>query len=69
MCVCVCVCSQSLSHVLLFVTPWTVVCKAPLSMGLSCKNTRVGCRFLLHGIYVCVYVYIHNEILFSHKKD
>ena len=28
-----CVCAQSLSHVRLFVTPWTVACEAPLSMG------------------------------------
>ena len=26
---------QSLSDVRLFVTPWTVVCQAPLSMGFS----------------------------------
>ena len=25
--------AQSLSHVQLFVTPWTVACQAPLSMG------------------------------------
>ena len=31
MCVCVCV----LSHVRLFVTPWTVACLAPLTMELS----------------------------------
>ena len=27
-------CAQSLSHVLLFVTPWTEACQAPLSMGI-----------------------------------
>ena len=32
MCVCVC---ESLSHVQLFVTPWTVARQAPLSMGFS----------------------------------
>ena len=26
---------QSLSHVRLFVTPWTIACKAPLTMGFS----------------------------------
>ena len=31
LCVCVCVCAQSLSHVPLFVTTWTVVHQAPLS--------------------------------------
>ena len=25
----------TLSHVILFVTPWTIACKAPLSMGFS----------------------------------
>ena len=29
-------------------TPWTVACQAPLSMGFS-KNTGVGCHFLLQG--------------------
>ena len=28
-------CAQSLSHVQLFVTPWTVACQAPLSMEFS----------------------------------
>ena len=35
-----------------FVTLWTVAHKASLSMGLQCKNTGVGCHFLLHGIFV-----------------
>ena len=34
-CVCVCVCMNTLSHVLLFVTPWTVAQQAPLSMEFS----------------------------------
>ena len=34
-CVCVCVHTQLTSHVWLFVTPWTVVCQAPLSRGFS----------------------------------
>ena len=29
-----CCCAQSLSHVKLFATPWTVACQAPLSMGI-----------------------------------
>ena len=34
------------------VTPWTVVCKAPLSLGFPLgKNTRVGCHALLQGIF------------------
>ena len=36
---------QLLSRVL-FVTPQTVACQAPLSMGLSRQNTRVGCHFV-----------------------
>ena len=33
-----------------FVTPWTVACQAPLSMGLP--NTGVGCYSLLQGIFL-----------------
>ena len=40
---------KSLSHVRLFATPWTVAYQAPWdSPG---KNTRVGCPFLLQGIF------------------
>ena len=42
---------KSLSCVWLFVTPWTVTYQAPLSMGFPGKNTRVGCHFLLQGIF------------------
>ena len=46
----VCVCT--LSHVWLFVTLWTIAHQAPLSMGFfSSKNSRVGCHFLLQGIF------------------
>ena len=41
-----------LSHVLLFVTPWTVAHQAPLSMGFPSKNTGVGCHFFLQGIFL-----------------
>ena len=34
-----------------FVTPWTVAHQAPLAMGFPIKNTRVGCHFLLQGIF------------------
>ena len=34
-CVCVCVCIQLLSHVRLFVTPWTVAHQAALSLAFS----------------------------------
>ena len=42
---------KSLSHVQLFVTPWTIAWQAPLSMGFPGKNTRVGCHALLQGIF------------------
>ena len=40
------------SRVQLFVTLWTVVCQAPLSMGFSRQNIRVGCLALLQGIFL-----------------
>ena len=46
--------SCMISHfrqVRLFATPWTIARQAPLSMGFSSKNTRVGCHFLLQGIF------------------
>ena len=42
---------QSLSHVRLFVNPWTVGHQASLSMEFQGKNTRVGCHALLQGIF------------------
>ena len=36
------------SHLPLFETPWTVLCQVPLFMELS----RVGCHFLLQGIFL-----------------
>ena len=41
---------QWLGCVLLFVTPWTVTCLAPLSMGFP-RHTRMCCHFLLQGIF------------------
>ena len=38
-------CAYSLSHVQLFVTPWTVVCQAPLSMGFSRQEYWIGLPF------------------------
>ena len=47
MCVCVCVCvCQLLSHVRLFVTPWTVARQASLSMGFSRQEYWSGLPFL-----------------------
>ena len=38
-------CVQSLHHVQLFETPWTVACQAPLSMGLSQQEYWNGLPF------------------------
>ena len=39
------------SHVLLFVTPQTVACQAPLSMGLCWQEYWSELHFLLQGIF------------------
>ena len=45
-------CVQShFSCVHLFVTPWTVACQAPLSMGFSKQDTGVGCHAPLQRIF------------------
>ena len=36
---------QSLSHVRLFVTPWTIACQAPLSMGFPRQEYWCGLPF------------------------
>ena len=46
-----CVCAKSLNPVRLFVTPWTVACQAPLSVGFSRQDTGVGCYSILQGIF------------------
>ena len=49
---CAYVYAQLLSCVWLFVTPWTVTRQASLSMEFSMdRNIRVGCHFLLQGIF------------------
>ena len=40
------------SRVWLFATLWAVACQAPLSTGFSSKNTGVGCRALLQGVFL-----------------
>ena len=45
--VCVCV----LSPIQLFVTPWTVA-SILCPWNFPGKNTRVGCHFLLQGIFI-----------------
>ena len=52
-CVCVCVycCLHSKSHPTL-VTPWSIICQTPLSMGFPSKSTGVGCHFFFQGIFL-----------------
>ena len=40
-----CVCAQSLDCVQLYVTPWTVTCQAPLSMGCPRQEYWSGLPF------------------------
>ena len=40
-----CVCAQSLSHVQLFVTPWTLASQASLSLEFSRQEYRSGLPF------------------------
>ena len=47
---CTCIVSW-FSHVWLFETLWTVAHLAPLPMAFSRQDTRVGCYFLLLGIF------------------
>ena len=44
-------CVQLLGHALLFATPWTTACQAPLSMGFPRQEYRSGFCFLLQGIF------------------
>ena len=48
-----------LSHVQLFATPWTVVPQNPHSWNFPHKNTGVGCRFLLQGIFLTQVLNLH----------
>ena len=50
LCVCVCACAHALSHVWLFMTPWTVACQAP--WNCPGKSTGVKFHFLLQGIFL-----------------
>ena len=45
------VCAKLLSHVQLFVTPWTVACQVPLSMGFSRREYCCGLPFPSPGIF------------------
>ena len=46
----VCVCAQSLSHVQLFETLWTIACHVPLYMGFTRQEYWSGLPFLLPGV-------------------
>ena len=46
-----CCCCAVLSHVRLFVTPWTVHAKFICPWDFPGKNTGVGCHSLLQGIF------------------
>ena len=43
---------KSLSRVRLFETLWTIVCQTSRPWDFPCKNTGVGCHFLLQGIFL-----------------
>jgi len=45
-------CALSLSCARLFVTPWTIACQPPQSMGFSRQENWMGCHFLLQGIFL-----------------
>ena len=49
---------KSLSHVWLFVTPWTAAYQAPPSMGFPRQEYWSGCHFLLH----CMKVKSESEV-------
>ena len=44
-------CAQSLSRVLLFVTPWCIAHQLLYRWNSPGKNTGAGCHFLLQGIF------------------
>ena len=46
-----CVCAQPLSRVRLFATPGPVASRLLRSLNFQGKNIRVGCHFLLQGIF------------------
>ena len=47
-----CVCVKLLQSCPTLATLWTVAHQAPLSTGSPGQNTRVGCYFLLQGIFL-----------------
>ena len=67
MCVCVCVCV--LSHVQLFVAPWTVVSQAPLSLEFSRQEYWSGLSFPMPGIFPTQGLNQHLLCLLLWKMD
>ena len=57
-----------LSHVQLFVTPWTVAHQAPLSMGFYRQEHRSGLPFpplgifLPQGLNLCLLCFLHWQV-------
>ena len=47
-----CCCCQSLSHVWLYATPWTVASRLLCPWSFSGKNTGMGCHFPLQEIFL-----------------
>ena len=62
-------CAKSVSHVQLFLIPWTVAHLAPLSMGFSRQNTGVSCYFLLQGIFLTQGLKLHLQHLPHWQAD
>ena len=58
----------SVSHVWLFVTPWTIAHQAPLSMGFSSKNPGVHNHFLLQGIFPTQGLNLHLPCLLHCRR-
>ena len=55
-------CAQSLSHIQLFVTTWSVACQAPLTMGFP---RLVGWHFPLQIFYLWSIIFIGRLLKFS----
>ena len=63
----ICMCAQSLSHVRLFATPWTVACQAPLSMKFSRQEYWRGLPFPTQGIF-STYMHVYLYDIYSHTS-
>ena len=63
----ICVRAQSLSHVWLFATPWTVARQALLSMGFSRQEHWRGLPFPFQGIF-STYMYVYLYDIYSHTS-